>query len=580
MQCRDFIVRASCSYLSGRWASICRIPVGVMTPAISTISESSRFRTASHSSPYSHQTAPTRENWVTQAPYSYTLTAGSTTQNENPSLKTRLRRVARKSLLKEYAPQPKRQPKTPKTPPRPKMRMKDSDDYITARAANPRTGLISPSIAGTPRAPDSPAEALRNRDGSPLQDIKARPALSRKISGGALQRWRADENGWTNDARAIASPRQSDASAGAADIALTGRRPVDGGSFVLQMPSAQEPQPYAYPGRTAKEIEAYEHYRSKARKTSGEGWDQRCMHTGGIRKASGGGVAGGRRATSGDAVRRRLSGEYAQVPVRRDITAIRHAIQSHELETVDGPAFAPYQSPKTPVRRTSECRARPMRSMQAVQHHQRIPRKPLASAVDALTADKHLKGSGHLRDMLPQVNIHHPALASLPMAKLRPSTQQQRIQLTTNTQETSRKCSLGCTDSICQPLTPTKHAQAETIFSDRSAAPIQLDLLTLAAQTYTHLQPTLTYLRQLATSLDLKLPQLAPIAALRAQHTTPQQKVDALRSLLALGGQILAVLVAVSMTWKLCVAVGQVLGLVLWPLLVPLRVVRWIVLGR
>ena len=43
-------------------------------------------------------------------------------------------------------------------PPRPRMR--DSDDYLTARAANPRTGLISPSLSSLaspgPRTPPSP----------------------------------------------------------------------------------------------------------------------------------------------------------------------------------------------------------------------------------------------------------------------------------------------------------------------------------------------------------------------------------------------------------------------------------------
>jgi len=571
------------------------IPVSVMAPAIGTIAVSPRSRTASHPSSYSHQTAHTPEDWETQAPYSYSLTAPSKTQNDHPhaSLKAKLRRVARKSLLKEYAPHPKQSLKNPKTPPRPKMRMKDSDDYITARAANPRTGLISPSVAGTPRTPETPAEALRSRpqhDGSPLQDIKPRPALSRanesrKISGGALQRWRADENGWTNEALVVgtvASPRQSDAVAGAA--LNVRKRPVDGDRFIVHMPSAQEPQPYAYPGRTAKEIEVFEHYRSKARKTSGEGWDQGCVHSGGIRKTSAdaGGGGGGVRRTSGGVARRNVSGEHAQALLRRDITAIRHPIQAHELETMDGAAFAPYQSPKTPARKTSVGCARPMRPMQTVRpiQHQPIPRKPIGTAIDALAAD------GQLSDILPQVNIRHPALASLPMAKLRPATQ--HPQTITSTQGTKRKCSLGCADGICQPLTPTKHNTSDGIIFERRAPEqvdlASLDLLSLAAQAYTHLKPTLTCLlasaKHFAASLDIKLPQLAPIAALRAKHSTPQQKVDALRSLLALGGQILAVLVGVSIAWKLCVAVGQVLALVLWPLVVPLRILRWIVIGR
>jgi hypothetical protein len=101
------------------------------------------------------------------------------------------------------------------------MGMKDSDDYITARAANPRTGLISPSLAGTPRTPESPAEALK------LRSQRIRPALTRanearKISAGGLQRLCSSEKGWSfEDSKSrIASPRPSDASAGVADIDL------------------------------------------------------------------------------------------------------------------------------------------------------------------------------------------------------------------------------------------------------------------------------------------------------------------------------------------------------------------------
>jgi hypothetical protein len=62
------------------------------------------------------------------------------------------------------------------------MGMKDSDDYITARAANPRTGLISPSLAGTPRTPESPAEALK------LRAQRVRPANLELLRHGQAMR--------------------------------------------------------------------------------------------------------------------------------------------------------------------------------------------------------------------------------------------------------------------------------------------------------------------------------------------------------------------------------------------------------
>jgi hypothetical protein len=112
-----------------------------------------------------------------------------------------LKEIARRTLLKQYAITPlSEQRHSPanhyQTPRRPKMGMRDSDDYITARAANPRTGLISPSLAGTPRTPESPAEALK------LRSQRMRPALTRanearKISAGGLQKLCSSEKGWS-----------------------------------------------------------------------------------------------------------------------------------------------------------------------------------------------------------------------------------------------------------------------------------------------------------------------------------------------------------------------------------------------
>jgi hypothetical protein len=87
-------------------------------------------------------------------------------EHSQPSRSHRIKEIARRTLLKQYAITPVTKhhslpPEQHITPVRPKMGMKDSDDYITARAANPRTGLISPSLAGTPRTPESPAEALK-----------------------------------------------------------------------------------------------------------------------------------------------------------------------------------------------------------------------------------------------------------------------------------------------------------------------------------------------------------------------------------------------------------------------------------
>ena len=49
------------------------------------------------------------------------------------------------------------------------MGIKDTDDYLTVRFANPETGQVSPSIYGgrTPRTPLNPGEALELYDTLP-----------------------------------------------------------------------------------------------------------------------------------------------------------------------------------------------------------------------------------------------------------------------------------------------------------------------------------------------------------------------------------------------------------------------------
>jgi len=131
----------------------------------------------------------------TQAPYSYTSPSKPQTVELCPTHwrirpKKRLRARVKATLLNSAASSLHHPTQHTRLSRPAMMRMKDSDDYITARAANPRTGIISPSIGSssprTPRTPDTPGDALR---------IQARPKLSRandgrKISGGSLSKWR------------------------------------------------------------------------------------------------------------------------------------------------------------------------------------------------------------------------------------------------------------------------------------------------------------------------------------------------------------------------------------------------------
>lgn len=133
------------------------------------------------------------------------------------------------------------------------MGIKGTDDYLTARAANPRTGLISPSIltVQTPRTPMTPGEASRlyshHSNHSPA---RLRPALKPRLmvqrnkknhNAHAANRWKQREGGWMMEAVSdFASPSMT-----AANIAAAGAVSfLAEDRFIVPMPSAKDPQPY------------------------------------------------------------------------------------------------------------------------------------------------------------------------------------------------------------------------------------------------------------------------------------------------------------------------------------------------
>jgi hypothetical protein len=487
--------------------------------------------------------------------------------HSQPSRTRKLKEVVRRSLLKQYAITPiSEQRHLPidqyQTPRRPKMGMKDSDDYITARAANPRTGLISPSLAGTPRTSESPAEALK------LRSQRIRPALTcaneaRKISAGGLQKLCSSDQGWSfEDAKArVASPRPSDASADAADIISC--EPISRGSTaeddrsVVHMPSAREPQPYAFPGRSAQEIQAFEHYKRKARKTSGDGWDQRCVQSGGIRKSS---------ATEHERGRKRITsyGMPGQIPTRDGMIVNRGmpSIEGLDGTTLAGAdprslamAFAPYSSPKTPARRTSGG------------HNPKSTRK-LHDYAATISSKQHSSPPITHLSQLPKLHLVHPELASLPLPKLRRTADKGQ-----------RSCSLGCDRSpdadICPQLV-SSHRHVQPLFDEAPASLPVEHVKALATYIFGMLR---TLHDSLGATVRITVPRPAMVHTLTDPDASLEEKVAASRALLALVGQVVGVFLAITVVWKLVDAVAGVISLVIWPLVVPMRVIWWFMSG-
>lgn len=157
------------------------------------------------------------------------------------------------------------------------MRMKDSDDYITARAANPRTGLISPSLGTrSPCTPASPGEALKLYSSlhttSPTKRPTRKANEGKKLSGGGRE-----DDWYLNKERRSTSTKNDEEDDGGSSLLDRNSSMAPEDQFVVHMPSAREPQPFAYPGYTPEQIEALEHYRDKTRRVSSEGYDRRLL---------------------------------------------------------------------------------------------------------------------------------------------------------------------------------------------------------------------------------------------------------------------------------------------------------------
>ncbi|KAK5107756.1 hypothetical protein LTR62_000680 [Meristemomyces frigidus] len=469
------------------------------------------------------------------------------------------------------------------------MPMKNSDDYITARAANPWTGLISPSVGSpTPkcRTPDTPSEALQlRRDVSPSPTPAARPTLSRanegrKVSGGTLQRWRANANGWISEVElAAASPGGSHVVAGAE---LSNGRSSDAGDrFIINMPSAREPQPYPeISGRWLSESlhkpASQPPHQHHARAVTLAG-PQRCMPWS------------------------RKSGEG----IKPDVTAA---------------SFAPCTSPRTPkMRHTQDIEPEVLRTVHVPDNLHNISppvpmpplvlsRKPVggysllrhqhnsqATAQNSSTSfnnfqqrdespfdapqNNHATFPADL-SRLPPLRLVHPTMASQSHAQM--ASQQ-------NIASQQRVCSLGCS----RDQSPNSHcSQRCPQPSSRSiSGTLFFDLQTHAgggdtAHTSNHTRVTDFILHALRSTPTLflqmsqyvHLPDLHALAALTSQHSpTPQQKIEGLKAALLLVSEVSAFLIAVSVVWRLSVAVAQVTAIVFWPLLVLIEAGRWVV---
>ena len=463
---------------------------------------------------------------------------------------------------------------------RPVMRMKDSDDYITARAANPRTGLISPSIGSPsprpPATPDSPADALKrqhnNEPHSPTLDVQARPALRRthvpkRPNQQSVPAWVVDDHGWLTDT-SLASPRVTAVAADAQHIWDKSPTEMSEDAFVVHMPSAREPQPYAYPGYSARQIAACEQYGQQPHPNSDE--------------RRGGRVTRGHQG---------VSDGYRQISQQ-----IREAMEA------DPAAFAPFSSPRTPHDRGEHKADTAMRTISQPRQHDHqiispISRKPArhthrerqpkhhttqgASSPRPATTTPPPQADLDLRH-LPRVRLLHPSLASATGCG---------AQEHSNPDFGHRQCSLGClrdtdTNLCVQPRLASGSSVTtprRVLFDDGVRQP-NFGSKEAEAQPSSLLVEILVMgiIGVVNVSKQVRMPPLPRFCALdilSARSATPREKANALEILVATAGQAVLFLMLAALVWQVGSALVRCLQLLCWPLLVSLKMMRWVCLG-
>ena len=509
--------------------------------------------------------------------------------------------------------------------------MKDSDDYITARAANPWTGLISPSPGTqTPRTPKSPGHALNLRKNavqqiSPTHVVKRRPVLTkanegRKVSGG---NGRAGANVNTQDRTKLStttSERQDDQ--------------------LVHMPSAREPQPFAYPGYTAEQIEALEHYRDKARRVSSEGYDRRRFPSGQANVAfiedHEGAYANCSRLHDRSFTPYNACDEEPTIPApptltirKRDnlnakISRILHRGQPAQdtaapTAVADQVQVTANVTPRSPQSSAIHC---PDNSIKAQgddnKLHGRSPASPRRSrkqyaqqssaaadhkvcmdkcsaprttpdiacetyvgcrsacalddnsfAHDSTSSRCAFAGSGSVPDLrhLPRVRLVKPELAAVPRA----AAASGRIG--------NRQCSLGCERDVqsgaCMQsrVDSTASVIRSTSLFDKSSS------LQSQGEKVDHLEHLLDYLLAFLRYLgSLQMPRVGLFELLQDPEVSTKDKVEALKAILSLAGHALAVCTLLAMLWKLGTSLLQFFEVVLWPFVLPLRIIKWILI--
>lgn len=434
------------------------------------------------------------------------------------------------------------------------MPMKGSDDYLTAKGANPRTGLISPSLVTTPLTPASPAHALqirRTRESpsrSPLADpsslaLNQQPNEGRKVQGlrclgkNNASSWRQFLLSSDNNTVPSAAGRQNPGTV------MPSHDTMADDSFVVKMPSAHEPQPYSFPGSTTSEIQAFTHYKQKTRRTSGQGYDRRLFSSGEHQMPS-----SFHDTTAVHSAGRGVSGssqtQDTQSSPQPNVHTKTERIARKPVPEPEIPANEP--SPKHAARRASTEEPLPV---------------PISSTASQPNKVNHL-------NQLPRVKLIHPSLAALP-ADMPPSIPSKRV------------CSLGCKDHACSQQ--SRRNKEPDLLSQKSESgqfekrtdDTSVDLVHVMAQIYQLMLISVSLIWLSLSKLSLVTRMSEDLKRYCSMSLTIWDVYYGAKWTFTRFVQFIALLLMLGLAWIVVDITQKTMQLIFWPIDMMIRVARW-----
>ncbi|KAH0286504.1 hypothetical protein M436DRAFT_74455 [Aureobasidium namibiae CBS 147.97] len=446
------------------------------------------------------------------------------------------------------------------------MGVRGSDDYLTARAANPRTGLISPSVVTnlTPRTPISPAEALSlfgsdhilPSDSSPrVRAIEEpRSASPRQRPAGPRGRWRQDSTGWNMELDTEAGCSKittANSSATRADFHASED------SFVIPMPTAKDPQPY----QQADQDKAVQYYKDKAQRLSHkEGMNGR-MHSIG---------AGPRKFAQATKALRDFSNPRSSSPKAED-SAAGHDASSPPISAFPGFA-ASCESPCGSPRPTRKSVHSPAPELERRDSGVSVSTSSTAREKTALADNKSptIGGAERTRSnsntsrfqdlrQLPRVRVVHPdGLAA----------------------KGHHEKAVPREYTSTPPPPYMSHSNTPSISGAsmaESLSPLETQVVGFLAWAINQMFCKPTPSRRDGSPQGANIGLTQAIHILSDSATKPIERWQAIKSLVLMAVRAIAILCCLAIVVRIGTAVGRVLAIMLWPVSIVWVIVKWMV---